>query len=373
MLYAIYALLAVVTSLEAVAYLRLSVVLRRFYMRDYVSVPSMLDSLPSVSVCIPARNERHAMTKCLEATLASTYPKLEVLVLDDDSVDNTSSLIKAFAREGVRFIEGGELPEGWLGKNYALKQLLDEASGTYIFFLDVDTILSPNSLAQMVAYAESTKTQMVSALPRRSDFWRASVLLAPLRYFWHVLFYRQEHPVVASGVWMARRKALITDFDDFSELRLAMEPEVDIARHYLSQDKYRFLTSRQLLGISYEKKMSSQIETTVRLRFPSYNYSVFRTLSISFAKLVVSFAPFTWVFDARLLLPACLSYLAGAIAYHAYLSFVWQRGALIGMWLWPLVLVGDAYFSVESMVRYLTGRVTWKGRPIVTSRRRSAE
>lgn len=369
MLYAIYMMLAVVASLEALAYLRLSIVLRRFYAREYVSAPSMLDTLPSVSVCIPARNERHAMTKCLEAALTSTYPKLEILVLDDDSVDNTSSLIKAFAREGVRFIEGGDLPEGWLGKNYALKQLLDEANGTYVVFLDVDTILSPSSLAQMVAYAESTKAQMVSALPRRSDLWRASVLLAPLRYFWHVLFHRREHPVVASGVWMVRRRELISDFNDLSELRLAMEPEVDIARYYLSRDRYRFLTSRQLLGISYEKKMSSQIETTVRLRFPEYGYSIFRTVCSSLAKLLVALMPLAWLYDPKLLLPSAVVYFLGAATYHIYLSFVWQRGALVGMWLWQLVLFGDAYLSIESMVRYLTGRVTWKGRPIITSRR----
>ena len=371
MIYAIYMSLAVVASLEAATYIRLAVILRRFYAREYVSVPSMLETLPSVSVCIPARNERHAMTKCLEAVLTSTYPKMEVLVLDDDSVDNTSSLIKAFAREGVRFIEGGELPEGWLGKNYALKQLLDEASGTYVVFLDVDTILGPSSLAQIVAYAEERHANMVSVLPRRSDLWRASVLVAPLRYFWHVLFHRVDRPVVASGVWMARRKELIADFDDLSELRLAMEPEVDIARRYLAGAKYYFLTSRRLLGVTYEKKMSSQIETTVRLRFPEYGYSMFRTLTSSLLKLAVALSPFAWLYDVQFVLPALLVYVLGACAYYVYLSFVWQRGAFVGMWLWQLVLIGDAYLSLESMVCYLTGSVTWKGRPITSTSRRS--
>lgn len=371
MIYAIYMSLAVVASLEVAAYIRLAIILRRFYAREYVSVPSMLEALPSVSVCIPARNERHAMTKCLEAVLASTYPKMEVLVLDDDSVDNTSSLIKAFAREGVRFIQGGELPEGWLGKNHALRQLLDEASGTYVVFLDVDTILAPSSLAQIVAYAEARQANMVSVLPRRSDLWRASVLVAPLRYFWHVLFHRPDRPVAASGVWMARRKELIADFDDLSELRMAMEPEVDIARRYFAEAKYYFLTSRRLLGVTYEKKMSSQIETTVRLRFPEYGYSVLRTLASSVLKLAIALSPFVWLYDVQLLLPALCVYVLGASAYYVYLSFVWQHGAFVGMWLWQLVLIGDAYLSLESMARYLTGSVTWKGRPITSTSRRS--
>lgn len=373
MLYAIYMTLATVATLEILVYLRLAVVLQRFSKRSYLSSPSMLETLPSISICIPARNERHAMTRCLEAALSSTYPKLEVLVLDDESVDNTSSLIKAFAREGVRFIEGGDLPAGWLGKNHALKQLLDEASGTYVVFLDVDTILSPTSLAQLVAYAEATHAHMVSALPRRSDLWRASVLLAPLRYFWHILLHSTARPVAASGVWMVRRKNLIADFDDLSQLRLAMEPEVDIARYYLAQHAYRFLTSRQLLGITYEKKMSSQIETTLRLRFPAYGFSVLRTLTASAAKLIVALTPFVWLYDTALVVPSLIMFVLGAMAYHIYLTFVLQRGALLAMWLWQLVLIGDAYLSCESMMRYLTGRVTWKGRPITTVRRRVAK
>src|ERR1700759_1043342 len=100
-----------------------------FKMKTILSDSKMLKDLPSVSVCIPARNETHAMSQCLERVIASTYPKLEVIVLDDSSVDDTSVLIKAYAHAGVRFVEGSRLPKGWLGKNHALQGLLHEASG----------------------------------------------------------------------------------------------------------------------------------------------------------------------------------------------------------------------------------------------------
>ena len=74
-------------------------------------VPAAVD-VPSVSVCIPARNETHAMAECLERVLASDYPKLEILVFDDNSADDTSTIIRSFAQEGVRFVAGTELPEG---------------------------------------------------------------------------------------------------------------------------------------------------------------------------------------------------------------------------------------------------------------------
>src|SRR5690606_10627587 len=59
--------------------------------------------LPTVSVCIPARNETNALEDCLRSMLANDYPKLEILVLDDCSQDRTAEVIKSFAHAGVRF------------------------------------------------------------------------------------------------------------------------------------------------------------------------------------------------------------------------------------------------------------------------------
>ena len=58
------------------------------------------DQLPSVSVCIPARNETHAMSECLESVLASDYPKLEAIVLDDTRViTRRISFVRSHTRE----------------------------------------------------------------------------------------------------------------------------------------------------------------------------------------------------------------------------------------------------------------------------------
>lgn len=356
---------------QAVAFWRLRQLLRRFHRRKMISSPSLFQELPSVSICIPARNERHAMTRCLEAVLRSNYKKMEVLVLDDDSVDNTSQLIRAFAKDGVRFVEGSAPPTGWLGKNYALQRLASEASGTYILFLDVDTILSASSISQLVSYAENTKANMVSILPVRSDLWRASVVFAPLRYFWSILFHSAHRPVAASNAWMVRRKQLLHDFDKFEALRVDIEPEVTIAELYLASRSYRFLTSRQLLGVTYEKKWRSQVETVLRLRFPQYRYSVWRTLLAFATKLVVALAPFIFLLTlGDLTLLGILIYLAGVCCYYMYLCFTWDKGAFFGAWLWPVLLIQDAVLTLTSMVGYKADKITWKGRPITMPRRR---
>src|SRR5690606_8106890 len=117
----LYVWYAVLLGVFGVGAVRLRQALRRFSSKTTMTKATIIDDMPSVSVCIPARNEAHAMTDCLEHVLRSNYPKIEVIVLDDLSGDKTSSLIKAFAHDGVRFVEGEPLPDGWLGKNHALE------------------------------------------------------------------------------------------------------------------------------------------------------------------------------------------------------------------------------------------------------------
>lgn len=343
--------------------------IRTLHRREHFSRSSLLEDLPSVSVCIPARNERHAMTQCLERVLASTYPKLEVIVCDDSSVDGTSSLIKAFARDGVRFVEGVPPPKNWLGKNNALNSLLGEASGRYVLFLDVDTYLNPDSIGQLVAYLRSTDAAMVSVLPVRRDTWRASVILAPLRYFWGLLFHSQRRPATASSAWMIHRERFLSEFGDFSHLKSAIEPEVVVAKRFSARGLYRFLISYDLLGISYEKKLSSQIETSVRLRFPILKSSTTRTLlSISVILMIVTMPVFA-VLSEQVWLKSLglLAIFSFYLTYYSYLRVVWRRGAAIGGLLLPLVLLLDIYVAVCSMLQYLTNTVTWKGRSVSRS------
>ncbi|HEY5441923.1 MAG TPA: glycosyltransferase, partial [Candidatus Saccharimonadales bacterium] len=71
--------------------------------------------LPTLTVALPARNETSDLEACLQSLTASTYPKLEILVLDDCSQDKrTPGIIRDFAHAGVQFIAGAVPPEHWL-------------------------------------------------------------------------------------------------------------------------------------------------------------------------------------------------------------------------------------------------------------------
>lgn len=334
-----------------------------------------IDELPSVSLCIPARNETHAMTECLERALSSTYPKLEIIVLDDGSRDDTSMLIKSFAHAGVRFVEGKPLPQDWLGKNYALHNLAREASGTFLLFADVDTRFKPQSISRIVDYTLREKVDMTSILPLRADGHRLSVLFATLRQFWSIVFHASTHPAVASNAWLVRRSVVIEKMNSLEEVRLAIRPEVLVAKHLSSTKSYRFLISSVLLGVSYEKKWSSQVETSLRLAFPLLGCSLLWSMlvAVGLACMVVPFAGMLTALldqDMGLFGVSTLLVVAELVVYGYYLSHIWQRGWTAGLFLLPIILLQEASLVVISAYLYVRGRVTWKGRAIrnVTAR-----
>ena len=327
--------------------------------------------LPSVTVCIPARNEQHALTDCLQRVLASTYERLEIIVLDDVSGDDTSALIKSFASEGVRFVKGSNLKPGWLGKNHALEGLLEEVSGSYILFVDVDTVLAPKAIENMVRYALSHRAAMVSVLPRREDGWRASVIASPLRYFWELLFQRRLWPASASNAWLIRRDVLLKRFNGFSSFKNTVQPEAKIAAELAQTGEYKFIIGTKLFGVSFEKKWRSQLVSSVRLLYPLLGKQLIIAVIaiLDLALLVVPFVVLVGAFfgmevSHTLLIVNTLLYVAFCAVYGTYTYRMWNKGWIIGAIIWPLLIIQELVLVIASIFQYTRRTVRWKGRLI---------
>lgn len=325
--------------------------------------------LPTVSVCIPARNERHAMTACLEGVLASDYEKLEIIVLDDSSVDETSVLIKSFAHAGVRFVEGSLLPKDWLGKNHALEGLLQEASGQYVLFMDVDAIVKPSSISELVNLACAQESNLISVLAVRDDMWRASVIFGSLRYFWALLRNSHRNPAVSSVAWLASRDALL-ELGGFATYKQSVQPEEAIAADMKRLNDQQLVISTKLLGFSYEKKWSSQLETSIRLLKPIIGGNV-KALGMALGILCYVTVPFLLISsvsaDSFAFAVAICQLFSASLLFSLYFKTVWRRGWWLGGILWPLIVTQEGLLIIASLVQYGRNQVTWKGRLVSTA------
>jgi cellulose synthase/poly-beta-1,6-N-acetylglucosamine synthase-like glycosyltransferase/spore germination protein YaaH/peptidoglycan/xylan/chitin deacetylase (PgdA/CDA1 family) len=114
---------------------------------------------PEVSVLIPAYNEESVIVDTVRAALASNYPKLEVLVVDDGSKDHTAELVneKFKGNPRVRL-----LLQSNRGKPGALNHGLAEATGEIAITIDADTIVDPDAIPRLVRHFADPKVGAVA-------------------------------------------------------------------------------------------------------------------------------------------------------------------------------------------------------------------
>jgi len=106
-----------------------------------------LESTPSLSVIIPARNEAHNLPALLGSLAAQSVRPCEILVVDDGSTDHTAEV----ARElGARVMASEPLPAGWRGKTWACHQGAQAATGELLCFVDADTWFETGGLARIL-------------------------------------------------------------------------------------------------------------------------------------------------------------------------------------------------------------------------------
>lgn len=111
---------------------------------------------PLVSIVIPAYNEERVIVHCLDSIVGSHYPKLEIIVVDDGSTDNTLSVLR---EHQARWQEAGADKEyfqlkicsqGNKGKAAALNRGIAKSKGEFIFLVDADGVFTPHAIGHML-------------------------------------------------------------------------------------------------------------------------------------------------------------------------------------------------------------------------------
>lgn len=331
--------------------------------------------LPAVSVLVPARNETKDLEVCLQMLLASDYPKLEILVLDDCSATRrTPDIIRSFAHDGVRFIQGEAPDEAhWLPKNFAYEQLAREASGDVLLFCGVDAVFEPQSIRALVGLLESRRKDMLSVMPlRRAIHGQHSALIQSVRYFWELCLPRRmfKRPPVLSTCWLVRSKAL-ERMGGFDSVRRSVIPEAPFARRAVTTDAYSFVRSDATVGIYSNKVAAEQYNTSVRVRYPQLHRRLELVALWTLAELVCLLGPMVGLVWAVLLQHQMVYALIWAVAVlcqvgtYALVTVGARLTSQYFAWIMPPIawLVDLAILHI-SFWKYEFGTVNWKGRNV---------
>lgn len=106
---------------------------------------------PLISILIPAYNEEKVIARTIESALEIDYPKKEIIIIDDGSVDKTLLIAKRFQKDNVIVLHKENS-----GKATALNYGINFAKGEIVTILDADTIAGKNSLKEIVKVFETS-------------------------------------------------------------------------------------------------------------------------------------------------------------------------------------------------------------------------
>jgi chlorobactene glucosyltransferase len=132
---------------------------------------------PLISIVIPARNEERNIEACVLSAIEQDYEKIEVIVLDDASHDQTPVLLEALLEKYTNLTvlkgDGSPLPAGWFGKPWALERAQKKAKGSWLVFVDADVVLTPQVISRCLFYARHHDLEMVTGLGNlvMKSFW----------------------------------------------------------------------------------------------------------------------------------------------------------------------------------------------------------
>jgi len=108
-------------------------------------------SSPLVSVIIPLYNAEQFIIETIDSVLNQTYQNIEIIIVDDGSVDQSLERVKALTNHQIRWFK--QMNKGAsAARNYGLK----EAKGDYIQFLDADDLLAPDKIEKQITQLQNS-------------------------------------------------------------------------------------------------------------------------------------------------------------------------------------------------------------------------
>ncbi len=212
---------------------------------NLMSFPRLDSASPSgstvkVSVLIPARNEAAVIGATVRSLLHQSYPRMELLILDDDSDDGTDTAAMEAAQNSdrLRLIRGKPIPNGWLAKNWACQQLAGLASGEILVFADADVRWQPYALDSLLYEMGRTRADMLAVMPtQQTESWpeRLCVPLMALAihaYLPAVAVHRTNHPLLAAanGQCIAFNRAAYDSTGGHAAVRDNILDDIGLAR-----------------------------------------------------------------------------------------------------------------------------------------------
>lgn len=203
----------------------------------------------SVSIIIPVYNAAKTLNRCIESVLRQEYDDFEAIFINDGSRDNSGEILEDFAQKDKRI---KIITQSNAGVSLARNAGLDEASGSYICFLDSDDYIESeyiSKLTETIQFEDSDLAQC--GYYELSPFVKKPIVLHDFQKFYaeKVISQKQFQANLFNGLtgvlWGKMFKKEIID-----ALNLRLNPEISYSEDLIFV--LRYSNEIKNIGIVYD-------------------------------------------------------------------------------------------------------------------------
>ena len=318
-----------------------------------------IEVLRSVDVLIPMRNESRNVVSILNSVLASNGCKdLSIYALDDNSEDDTGSLISTFK---VNKLVGRKLPENWLGKNFACQQLAVSSSGEFLVFLDADVRLSQNAIAASINKMESLGWDFISPYPRQEAGTLVENLIQPLlQWSWLASvplrlseYFPNRQMTIANGQFLIIRRSAYESVGGHESIKGEILDDLEFARLLIAKGFKGGVADGSKVASCRMYQSSSEL-------ISGYTKSLWK----AFGGVIGSIIAFSLLIATGIIPLLALNSGYLLIVISRALAAIKTRSNPIYALLHPLSILLLIYIFLLSLFRHQRGTLEWRGRKV---------
>ena len=343
-------------------------------------------STPTLTVVVPAKDEAENIAATLDALLASDYQGLRIVVVDDRSTDGTAKIVddlraaylaragknkkaKQEAAAKLQVFHIAELPEGWLGKTYALAVATEHSDSTYILYTDGDVLFSPSVLRRAMAFAAAIAADHLVVLPTMQVKSRGEGIV--LGFFqimglWASRLWRVDDPearrdVIGVGAFNLVRRSALEEIGGWLPQRMAVLEDITLGRRMKAAGmRQRVAFAPGLVLVHWAKGARGLLRGMTKNLFSAFGFQPLLVLVACSWIFIFCLLPIAGLGWPPTIFPALITLLCIAATYRAMGEVSWVDARYA--WLYPLGALGLMFAMLRSMVVVLwQGGVTWRG------------
>lgn len=338
---------------------------------------------PLISVIIPAKDEEAYVEGAVRSVLQSTYPRLEVVVVNDRSRDGTAAVLAALEQEDSRItvITLTELPEGWTGKTHALFQGSLASRGEFLVFMDADTVLSRNALVKAAVFVRTNNVEMLSLVPEFATRGFSENVVHPHLILALCSIYplqdvndAKKDVGIASGAFIMIHRDVYASVGTWKRVKCEITEDLALGRA-VKASGHRLLLARggDLVRTRKFENLSELAGFWTRTLYGGLQKNIVKTIHVIMNYVLLI------VLSACLIVTVALTltgrgnfpvHLTLAISSVAMIGVMFAYGAFTrresGSWVYgitaPIGIVLSAWIAFKALIVLLTGRgIHWRG------------